>query len=230
MFGGQVYSVSHRGAVRPENQDALVCRPEMDVYAVADGAGGTENGRAAADAVIANISRISPAVPVTERLGEIRRAVTAAHEALLSNSKAASTVAVLMLDGPYFVCLWVGDSRIYLCRDGELIQLTHDHSMVQEMVDAGTLTPAEARVHPKANVITRAVGGIHGELAIAKRTGESLPGDRFLLCSDGLTKTMEDDEICQLMSGPGDVAAAMLDTALRRRARDNVSVIVVCRD
>ena len=78
--------------------------------------------------------------------------------------------------------------------------------------------------------VTRAVGGSAGELQIAKRTGEAMPGDRFLLCSDGLNKTMADDEICQLLGGDGDVAATLLETALRRRARDNVSVVVVCRD
>lgn len=230
MFGGRVFSASHRGAVRAENQDSLLCRPDIDTYAVADGAGGHENGREAAECAIAAISGISPLLPAAERLPEIRRRIHAAHESLVAHGKAASTLVVLMFEGDYFVCLWVGDSRIYLLRQGELIQLSHDHSLVQEMVDAGRLTEAEARVHPSANVITRAIGGSAGSLQIAKRTGEAEPGDRFLLCSDGLTKTMDDAEIGQLLGGDGDIAARMLDTALRRRARDNVSVVVVCRD
>lgn len=230
MFGGRVFSATHRGAVRSENQDALLCRPEIDVYAVADGAGGHENGRAAADAVIAGIAALPPSVPPADRLAAIRNRVAVAHEHLQQAGQAASTLALLMLDGRFFVCLWVGDSRVYLRRGGVLTQLTRDHSLVQEMIDAGTLTIAAARTHPNSNVITRAVGGNAGELNLAKCTGEAEAGDRFLLCSDGLTKTMHDDEICDLLGGDGDVAATMLDTALRRRARDNVSVVVVCRD
>ena len=230
MFGGRVFSASHPGAIRSENQDALLCRPDLDLYVVADGAGGHENGRMAAEAVIRGIDASPPTLAVAARLHDVRSRIAAAHAALQQNGSAASTVVVLMLDGRYFACLWAGDSRIYLWRGGELMQLTHDHSLVQEMVDAGTLTPAEARTHPSANVITRAVGGSAGELQIAKRTGEAMPGDRFLLCSDGLNKTMADDEICQLLGGDGDVAATLLETALRRRARDNVSVVVVCRD
>lgn len=230
MFGGRVFSASHRGAIRAENQDALICRPEIDVYVIADGAGGHANGRAAANSVIAGIVDIPASLPAADRLVEIRHRIGVAHEGLLQAGDGASTVAVLMLDGLYFVCLWAGDSRIYLWRQGGLIQLTRDHSLVQEMVDAGTLSAAQARIHPKANVITRAVGGGSDTLQIDKRTGQALPGDRFLLCSDGLNKTMEDDEICQLVGGDGDVAATMLETALRRGARDNVSLIVVCQD
>lgn len=230
LSGGQVFSASHPGAVRSENQDALLCRTDIDLYVVADGAGGHENGRAAADTVVAAIGHVSPALPVSDRLPAVRQHLAAAHEALLQDGRAASTVAVLMLDADFFVCLWAGDSRIYLWRAGEMLRITRDHSLVQEMVDAGTLTEAAARHHARANIITRAVGGQPGALQIEKRIGEAMPGDRFLLCSDGLTKAMEDDEICQHLGGEGDVAAAMLDTALRRHARDNVSAIVVRRD
>lgn len=238
MTGGRHYSETHTGAVRSENQDALVCRSDIEVYALADGAGGHANGRLAANAVIAKIAELSPILPAPERLGAVRRGIAAAHQGLLAGDMlgcqgsgiAASTVAVLLLERGFFVCLWVGDSRIYLWRGGELFQLTRDHSLVQEMVDAGTLSPWEAQSHPSGNIITRAVGAGGATLQVEKRSGEILPGDRFLVCSDGLNKTMNDDEICQLLGGDGDPAAKMLEIALRRRARDNVSIIVVCRD
>lgn len=230
MSDGRCFSATHRGAIRAENQDALICRPEIGVYAIADGAGGHADGQVAARAVTAGIGDIAVQHPVADRPDEVLRRIGLAHDLLLQGGDAASTVVVLVLDGLRFVCLWAGDSRIYLWRQGGLVRLTHDHSLVQEMIDAGTLLPEQARTHPRTNVITRAVGGGSGSLHVDRRTGEAMPGDRFLLCSDGLTRTMEDDEICRLLGSDGDVAAVMLDTALRRGARDNVSLIVLCRN
>lgn len=237
MFGGRVFLATHRGAVRSENQDALVSRPDIGVFAIADGAGGHQDGKLAARTVIDSIATIPSQLAAADRLSEVRRRIWQAHELLTGHesadrsvSNAATTVAALLLDGPYFVCLWAGDSRIYVWRAGDLLQLTRDHSLVQEMLDAGTLAPSEARFHPKSNVITRAVGAGGSDLQIEKRIGQAKPGDRFLLCSDGLNKIMDDDEICQMLGGSGDVASMMLSTALRRRARDNVSIIVACRD
>lgn len=230
MFGRRVFQASHRGAVRLENQDCLISRPELGIYAVADGAGGHDNGRLAAETVIEAIADIAAPLAAQDLLNEARRRLATAHARLADSGNSASTVAVLMLDGRYFLCLWAGDSRIYIWRQGELLQLTRDHSLVQEMIEAGTLKPHQARTHPSSNVITQAVGAGSGDLQLEKRTGEMSPGDRFLLCTDGLNKTLDDDEISQLVGGGGDVAAVMLDNALRRRARDNVSLIVVCHD
>ena len=237
MSLSRCFSATHTGTVRPENQDALICRDDVGVYAVADGAGGHDQGRRAANTIIDALADISPELTPAGRLGEVRRRLHQAHKTLLCNGSGAltghimaSTVAVLLLDTRHFVCLWVGDSRIYLRRDDALVQLTRDHSLVQEMVDAGVLLPTEARVHPSANVITRAIGAGLEELQIEKRTGELRPGDRFLLCSDGLNKTMQDDEIQCFLDSGGDVAAKMLEVALSRRARDNISIIVVSQD
>lgn len=231
------YHATDPGAFRSENQDALISRPSLGVYAVADGAGGHRDGRWAANTVIDAIAAIPEGLPPSQRLSAIRQSIAHAHDTLRQaadecedpRGAAATTVAVLLLEGDYFVVLWVGDSRVYLLRDGELIQLTHDHTLVQQMVDSGAIMSREGRNHPHANVITRAVGSSDPELAIDKRTGTVLPGDRFLLCSDGLLKTMDDDEICHALGQGGDVAAAMVATALRRRARDNVSAVVVVR-
>ncbi|QDH16312.1 PP2C family protein-serine/threonine phosphatase [Swingsia samuiensis] len=228
------YSATDKGPFRSENQDALICRPDIGVYAVADGAGGHTGGKLASTTVMDAIARLPAGIPVDQRLAAIRHAVGDAHKRLRkfadeNGEGAVTTVVVLLLAGDYFVALWVGDSRIYMLRKGELIQLTHDHTLVQQMIDAGTLSPDEGKNHPQANIITRAAGGMEDDFQLDKRTGTVLPGDRFLLCSDGLMKTMDDDEIAFILEQDGDVAEALLATALRRRARDNVSVVTVVR-
>ncbi|GAJ30460.1 PP2C family protein-serine/threonine phosphatase [Acidomonas methanolica] len=228
------YHATHKGPFRTENQDALVCRPDIGVYAVADGAGGHKDGRFAATTVIDAIAALPPWLPPEERLPALRQAVDDAHRRLKDfagegKRGAVSTLVTLLLAGDYFVVLWAGDSRVYLLRDNEMIQLTHDHTLVQQMVDSGSLSADESWNHPRANIITRAVGSAEPDFKLDKCTGVALPNDRFLLCSDGLLKAMDEDEICHLLGQDGDVAEAMLTTALRRRARDNVSVVVVVR-
>jgi len=228
------YYATHKGPFRKENQDALVCRPDLGIYAVADGAGGHKGGRYAATTIIDAIAAITPGLPPEDRLGMLRQTVNNAHRhlqehAAMTGDDAVSTLVVLLLAGDYFVVLWAGDSRVYLLRAGEMLQLTHDHSLTQQLVDSGSLSLIESRNHPNSHIITRAVGSAEVALKLDKRTGVVLPKDRFLLCSDGLLKTMDEDEICYFLSQDGDVAERMLATALRRRARDNVSAVVVVR-
>ncbi len=109
-----------------------------------------------------------------------------------------STVVALLAFGAFFACLWAGDSRLYRYRNGEFLQLSRDHSQVQEMVDAGMLTPEAAERHPYANIITRAVG-TSPELELDKLTDRLAPDDLFLLCSDGLSKMVGDDEIAAIL-------------------------------
>ena len=160
--------------------------------------------------------------------------MTAAHNTLRASEDdgnhviSASTVVVLIARGDHFACLWAGDSRAYLVRDGSMSQITKDHSLVQELVDAGAITAEEAETHPSANVITRAVGS-DGELVLDKVTSVMLPGDRFLLCSDGLCKTVPDTEIAALMAttGPGGPTELLISAALMHRGRDNVTAVAV---
>ena len=119
--------------------------------------------------------------------------------------------------------LWAGDSRAYLLRHGALSRVTKDHSLVQELVDQGTLREDEAESHPQANVITRAIGA-HGELELDKVSGRIAEGDRFLLCTDGLFKTMAEAEIAAMLAAGGN-AQAIVTEAVGRGARDNVSAI-----
>src|SRR5437763_1667320 len=124
-----------------------------------------------------------------------------------------TTVVVLMARGDHFACLWAGDSRAYLLRDGVLRQMTRDHSLVQELVDAGSLAPEDAEAHPQANIITRAVGS-EEPLQLDKVAGTLLPGDVILLCTDGLFKALREPEMAHLLAA-GAGPQELLDTALK---------------
>ena len=139
-----------------------------------------------------------------------------------------STVVAIAADGGSFACLWAGDSRAYLARDGVLVQLTRDHSLVQHLVDIGEIDAADAATHPNANVIMRAVGAAP-ELQIDTVEGQVAPGDAFLLASDGLTRLMSDDELLAgLQAGDFEVAAdQLIQSCLDRGAPDNVSFVML---
>lgn len=224
------YAASHPGAVRTVNQDAWLCRPDIGLFAVADGVGGQGHGEIAAQTVVAALNLISPSLPPASRITAVRESLQSAHRELLEgvatpNGALASTVVVLMLHDDHFACLWAGNSRAYLLRDGELCRLTNDHSVVQDLITAGAITEEEAEVDPRRHVITRAVGAGEPELPIEKAVGQMLRGDRFLLCSDGLYKMLQPEELADMLSGPGDVARVLLEAALARQARDNVTVV-----
>jgi len=133
-----------------------------------------------------------------------------------------------MVHGTHFACVWCGDSRVYLRRNGKLAQISRDHSEVQELIDRGVLRKEEAKTWPRRNVVTRALGATdEPELEIVD--GPAYLGDRFLLCSDGLTVHVADDEIAALLEAPDPERAVddLLRLTLKRGASDNVSIIVV---
>ena len=229
-------AASHPGAVRSHNEDSFVDRPAMGLWAVADGAGGHQSGDLASAVIRDALAAVPEGLPPGALLAEVRRAVAEAHDAVRREAARrgpgtviASTVAVLLAEADHFACLWAGDSRVYLLRGGELHQVSRDHSLVQELVDAGRLSPEEAERHPRANVITRAVG-IEGDvLELDKVVGRIEPDDRFLLCSDGLFKALPGAEVAALMAqaDPPGAAARLVDAALARHATDNVTAIAV---
>jgi protein phosphatase/serine/threonine-protein phosphatase Stp1 len=228
-------AITHPGAVRPRNEDALVDRTEIGLWAVADGAGGHGSGDVASRAIAESLGSIPAGLSAAELLAQLRLRLTAVHGELQVEAERrgpgkllASTVVVLLARGEHFACLWAGDSRIYMLRDGAFSRVTRDHSLVQELVDAGTLSEEEAEAHPQANVITRAIGG-HGELMLDKLSGRIAPGDRFLLCSDGLFKAVPETEIAACLAA-GQGAGALVNLALERGARDNVTALVVDTD
>ena len=158
-------AATHPGTVRKRNEDSLVHRPEIGLWAVADGAGGHGAGDVASQAVAAALDAIPAGLSAAEILAQVRLRLADVHADLQQQAAAAgpdriiaTTVVVMLARHGHFACLWAGDSRAYLLRGGAFQRLTKDHSLVQEMVDVGTLNEAEAEAHPQANVILRAVG------------------------------------------------------------------------
>ncbi len=233
--GGLRYSMrTHVGRVRTANEDAVLALPELNLWAVSDGMGGHKNGAFASATVTEALAALDAGLSPAELMQGAREAIFAAHDTIQDESKRSggatigATVVVLLVAGGHFACLWAGDSRLYLLRDGELTRVSRDHSLVADLVEAGRLTDAEAEAHPHANVITRAVG-VGESLELDKRRSTVAPGDRFLLCSDGLTKYADDLYLRHvLLSEPIEtVSDTLLAAALEGGGADNISVIVV---
>jgi protein phosphatase len=140
-----------------------------------------------------------------------------------------STVVVLMSYERHFACLWAGDSRAYRLRDGAFQQISKDHSVVQHLIDSGSLSREDAKHDRRSNVITRAVG-VYEEINLDLVDGVMQPNDVFLLCSDGLSGPLEDEEIAQHLKGNVELAAAadsLIDAALDRGGRDNITLVLI---
>lgn len=227
-------AVSHVGKVRKINEDSILALPDQRIWVVADGMGGHEAGDFASQTIVDTIAMIPPDLPPADLMRALRQTILTAHERIhlaaetRFHGTVGATVVALLLTDTHFVAFWAGDSRIYLLRGGEIAMLSNDHSVVGEFVAAGQMTWDEAEAHPHSNAITRAVG-VGEVLELDKVRGEVLPGDRFLLCSDGLTKyagfkTLE----TILRSTPIEtVADRLLQHALDSGGADNISIIVV---
>jgi serine/threonine protein phosphatase PrpC len=231
----RAWAVTHPGTVRDHNEDVYVNRPDLGLWAVADGAGGHDAGEVASGLIATALDSIPPELSAEETLTQVRMRMAATHAALRERAARqghgmiASTVVVLIARHGHFACLWAGDSRAYLLRDGRLARVTRDHSLVQELVDGGQITDAEAENHPRANVITRAVGAEADMVELDKVTDRLVDGDRFLLCSDGLSKELSDAEMLAILRVDDAEPAAerLVAAALARNARDNVTAVVL---
>jgi len=226
-------AATHVGKVRKLNEDALLEYPQIGLWAVADGVGGASFGDWASSFTVQALGRVAKPETMSSFLAEVDDRLRAINGALRQQAEAgahqaiATTIVALLFFEEDFACAWAGDSRLYLLRDGWLAQVNRDHSEVQEMVDRGVLDPAAARHHPRGNVVTRAVGAFE-KLDLEMTQDRLCEGDIFLLCSDGLTKTMEDAEIADALKAPIDEAVdGMIETALKRGAPDNVTVVAV---
>ncbi len=226
------WAVTHPGAVRRHNEDSFVDRPDLGLWAVADGAGGHDAGEVAAAMLKQALEGIPAGLAGGALMDEVRAQVEGVHQALRAEaakrgprSIIASTLVVLLVQGGEVACLWAGDARAYRLRDGQLLQMTRDHSLVQALVDAGAITASEAERHPRANVITRAVGA-EDALELEEVRQGLAAGDRFLLCSDGLNKAVPEAELAALLAGPLP-AERLVDAALARRASDNVTAVAI---
>ncbi|MDQ2065704.1 protein phosphatase 2C domain-containing protein [Xinfangfangia sp. CPCC 101601] len=226
------YGLTHRGCVRSANEDAILSDPAGILWAVADGMGGHEGGAMAADLVIDTLATISDDSPPVEAL---KQAITTANQRVrtaaveMGGQTMGATVVALFIQAGIAHVAWAGDSRAYLMRGQRLRMLSHDHSLVQDMVDRGELSRDAAEAHPEAHVITRAVGA-DDRIEVAHSAVPLIIGDRLLLCSDGLPRCVYESVIAQLTAEGPDAkttAQSLMYRALDEGAPDNVSVIIV---
>lgn len=227
-------SRTHVGLRRKVNEDSLLVRDDCGLWVVADGMGGHEAGDVASARVTEALNRLSGSAGVERLVDDAILALKQVNHDLIElagseddqHSIGTTVVGLAIADGE-FRCFWAGDSRAYRVRDEHILQLTRDHSMVQDLVDAGMLRPDEAVDHPNSNIITRAVG-VARDLRIDTVGGDVKPGDQFLLASDGLTRMVDDQELLTQLTSVSPAAAAenLIETVLSRGAPDNVTLII----
>lgn len=218
------------GCIREHNEDSLIVAPPL--YAVADGMGGHAAGEVASEIAVRTLADLAPTTADTEALAQ---AVVSCNYAVVNAARSqgragmGTTLTAAILDHERLAIAQVGDSRAYLLHGGIMQQLTRDHSLMADMIEAGELTEDEARLHPQRSVITRALGSdIDTEPDLYELNVSA--GDRLLLCSDGLSSMVDDDEICKTLQrtrDPQRCASTLVNQAIAAGGHDNVTVIVV---
>ena len=225
------------GLVRENNEDALILEPELGFWAVADGMGGEEKGEVASQIFTETALEVfsgSPGRSEEEVRRRVQKTFVLANERILKWAKKNSvermgcTAELLTFYASDYLIGHVGDSRSYLFRQGELGQITRDHSWVQSQIDEGLMTPAVAQKSPFRNIILRAVG-TEDSLAVDLLSGKSLPGDLYLLCSDGLTSMMDDPVIQEILARPLDLIPKvdhLIEGAKKAGGYDNITAVL----
>lgn len=226
---------TNTGRQRSVNEDAYLDCNDAGLWVVADGMGGHHRGDVASKIVINACKDISRAANIEEFAAEVRDRLKLANKQIQDEVHRISsdlvmgcTVVTLLVFKRHWYCFWAGDSRAYLMREGQIIQITRDHSLVQEMVDRGELDQEQALKHPYANYITRAVG-TQEKLILDERQSVLRDGDSVLLCSDGLTKELSDSEIATVLEHYDceEASRELINLSLERGGRDNVTVAVI---
>ncbi|WP_182112575.1 MULTISPECIES: PP2C family serine/threonine-protein phosphatase [unclassified Actinotalea] len=223
------------GLVRANNQDSAYAGPRL--LAVADGMGGHAGGDVASSVAVAHLAPLDDeAHGPDDALAELSQALTTAHDELLARAEEnpelaglGTTVTALLRSGNKLAMAHIGDSRAYLLRDGELTQVTTDHSFVQHLVNTGKITAEEAERHPQRSVLLRVLGDFDMEIVPDMSVREARVGDRWLLCSDGLSGVVSADTLAETMRTVTDVDACadqLVQLALRGGAPDNVTVVL----
>jgi protein phosphatase len=230
---GRTAGLSDTGRKRRQNEDAYVCEPPF--FAIADGMGGAQAGEVASRLAAAVFEEGAAAIQGEEGVATVVRAANAriferaVHDPSVAGMGTTATVAVVDESAATVTIAHVGDSRAYLYRPGVLEQLTTDHSLVGELVRSGRLTEDEAAVHPHRSVITRALG-TDADVEVDTLTREVAPGDLVLLCSDGLSAMVRDEEIVRVLEAsggaPSEAAGALVAAANAAGGEDNVTVVL----
>lgn len=220
------------GRVRGHNEDAVLCLPELGLWAVADGMGGHECGEVASALALDTLRQ-----SVVAGRG-LESSIHAAHQAILAavqeeggRRMGSTVVAVRFVDADYEVA-WIGDSRAYRISLDGIERLTRDHSWVQAMIDAGELSLDEARQHPRRNIVTQCLGQGEQALEVGRVQGSLAPGELLLLCSDGLTGELTDEQIQEVCAGAAtldELVEELIGLANRLGGKDNISCIVLGR-
>lgn len=227
--------ITNVGNVRKINEDAMLDHPQYGLWAVADGMGGHDAGDFASSSIVNALSAVREYDRPSQLVDAVEDSLMQVNNHLYRKSKEGgrssvigSTVAVVLALPGHCLCVWAGDSRVYRLRDFQLEQLTTDHSEVEELIAEGSLDRSEADGYPGENVITRAVGG-EEELLLEVRLFPMQNKDRYLICSDGLYKDVEFDEIREFLSdgSTADACQKLIGCALSRRCSDNVSVVTM---
>jgi protein phosphatase len=244
-------AVTDVGRKRKGNEDSHFVNPEQNLFVVADGMGGHAAGevasRIAVDAINEFICLTGGDKDITWPFGlddsisydgnRLKTAIRYANRKVLDATREkaeyegmATTVAAVLLDGAVANLAHVGDSRVYLVRGETIVQLTHDHSWINEQIQSGLVSAEQARTHPLRNVVTRALGG-KADCQVEMQAHDMLSGDILLMCSDGLTTMMPDHEISEVMQGAngdvGDAARALVSSANERGGEDNITVVLI---
>ncbi len=229
-------AATHPGAVRQVNEDRYFTSEAVGLWAVADGMGGHRFGDRASTMIIETLAPLTPVAGLEQKIAATSKAILDANHAIYleaqeNGSRMGSTVVALVIDGDHYALIWAGDSRAYRLRGGQLEQMSRDHTQVQELVDRGEMTPAQAARHPMSHVLVKAIGVIEAiELEVTR--GEIEPGDIFFLCSDGIYDALDDDEITEklLKRGTDTTLDPMINLAVAQGAKDNVTAIAIIPD
>ncbi|HEY9308395.1 MAG TPA: PP2C family serine/threonine-protein phosphatase [Microbacterium sp.] len=236
VFQGSSAAISHTGKVRSNNQDSGYAGSNL--FVVADGMGGHAGGDVASSIAITRLQALDrPYDSTADAERALRDAISDAAVDLADTvgvrpelAGMGTTVSALIMVDEYAVIAHIGDSRIYLYRDGALTQITTDHTFVQRLVDSGRITPEEARYHPRRSVLMRVLGDMDTDPELDTFIMPTQPGDRWLLCSDGLSGVVDDPHTAKAMGlglAPGRTADSLLKQALDGGAPDNVTIVIV---
>ncbi len=229
------YGITDVGKARKHNEDSMLERPEIGLWVVADGMGGHARGDLASQMIVEAMKKVHEGVKLESYIDDIEDRLLDVNQRLVAKARESekkttigSTVVLMLAYEKYCVYIWAGDSRLYRLRNRELRQMTTDHSQVEVYVEQGLISREEASIHPHGNMITRAVGAAE-VLYLDMDIQEMQSGDRYLLCSDGLTKHSNDLELeSMLKAGTAEEAGkALINQTLDRGAGDNVTLIII---
>ena len=225
------------GKVRARNEDAFLECPQHGLWVVADGMGGHQGGDIASQLIVASLADLPVEVDFDARLKNVRQCLHWLNRRLgqeltvtagRSDSIMGSTVVAVLMEGNRAACVWAGDSRCYLWRGQRLYQLSRDHSLQQQLIDEQQMSAEQAKAHPSAHALTRAVGASE-QSTLDVLELETCPDDAFLLCSDGLYQSLSTDALGHALNLPAPQLALerLFAGALRGEARDNLTAVVI---